>query len=109
MLVARPQGDVTRFQAATTHLLAGLDRRTDGQRRASRRKALPKETLDKRSAAARARVDGNSLGSSTSRGSRLSADVSVFVAGLGIVVVVEFDLGCWAGRAQDAGRSVRHP
>ncbi len=40
MLVARPYGDVTRFQAATTHLLAGLlarpiahDGLTDGSRR----------------------------------------------------------------------------
>jgi hypothetical protein len=39
MLVARPYGDVARFQAATTHLLAGLiarpiahDGRTDGSR-----------------------------------------------------------------------------
>ena len=39
MLVARPYGDLTRFQAATTHLLAGLiagpiaqDELTDGSR-----------------------------------------------------------------------------
>ncbi len=31
MLVARPYGDVTRFQAATTHLLAGLIAPTDSQ------------------------------------------------------------------------------
>ena len=47
MLVARPYGDVTRFQAATTHLLAGLiagpivnDGLTDGSRRRKKRKTL---------------------------------------------------------------------
>src|SRR6266699_4294655 len=44
MLVARPYGDVTRFQAATTHLLAGLlarpivnDSRADGRRNPKKR------------------------------------------------------------------------
>src|SRR6266699_5603146 len=44
MLVARPYGDLTRFQAATTHLLAGLiagpivnDSRADGRRNPKKR------------------------------------------------------------------------
>jgi TetR/AcrR family transcriptional repressor of nem operon len=44
MLVARPYGDVTRFQAATTHLFAGLiagpivtDALTDGRRTLKKR------------------------------------------------------------------------
>jgi TetR/AcrR family transcriptional regulator, transcriptional repressor for nem operon len=44
MLVARPYGDLTRFEAATTHLLAGLiagpivtDSLTDGRRRPKKR------------------------------------------------------------------------
>jgi len=47
MLVARPYGDVTRFQAATTHLLAGLiagpivnDGLTDGSRSRKKRETL---------------------------------------------------------------------
>ena len=45
MLVARPYGDVTRFQAATTHLLAGLlagPSAQDGQAHGSRRPRNPR-------------------------------------------------------------------